>query len=239
MKRLLISLLFLGGIVHVGAQDLVDRLETEAPDSMLLAMQPIQPSSLNQIDHKRYLDCRLHHGRKGWARLIPTHLKTQYAGAMGFLSLGAGWDYGRKCRWETDLFVGFIPRSKADNFYITTTLKQNYIPWAISLGRRCVVEPFYTGVYVNTIYGKKFWKSAPIPYPDDYYEFSTKFHLFLFTGQRFSLKTNIHRQGFIKSITFFYELSISDIDLLYTTANRCIDYWDAVGLSFGIKLQIF
>ena len=62
------------------------------------------------------LDRRRHTCRDGWRRMIPTHVKVQYAGGMGFLSFGAGWDYGRKCQWETDLYLGFLPRSKADKF---------------------------------------------------------------------------------------------------------------------------
>ena len=42
-----------------------------------------------------------------WERLKPTHLKWQYAGGMGLNSVGVGWDYGRRCQWETDFQVGF------------------------------------------------------------------------------------------------------------------------------------
>ena len=38
--------------------------------------------------------------------LIPTHTKIQFAGNMGLLSFGTGWDYGRRNQWETDVFFG-------------------------------------------------------------------------------------------------------------------------------------
>ena len=44
--------------------------------------------------------------KKGWESLIPRYEKIQYAGSMGLISLGVGWDYGRKKQWETDLFLG-------------------------------------------------------------------------------------------------------------------------------------
>ena len=65
-----------------------------------------------------------------WERLKPTHLKWQYAGGMGLNSVGVGWDYGRRCQWETDFLVGFLPAKYAEKFRLTFTVKQNYIPGA-------------------------------------------------------------------------------------------------------------
>jgi hypothetical protein len=171
--------------------------------------------------------------------MIPTHVKVQYAGGMGFLSFGAGWDYGRKCQWETDLYLGFLPRSKADKFYVTTTAKQSYIPWSIACGNRFAVEPFYCGMYVNTIIGEKFWVKEPDRYPRKYYTFSTKIHTFLFIGQRLTLYTNRCTRSLLKGVTAYYELSTCDLYLISAVTNKSLDGWDIVGLSFGVKLQLF
>lgn len=55
-------------------------------------------------------DNRVHHYRKAWGALIPTHIKIQYAGGMGMFSAGVGWDYGKHGQWETDLMFGFIAK---------------------------------------------------------------------------------------------------------------------------------
>lgn len=102
------------------------------------------------------LDRRLHRGRQGWERIIPTHVKAQYAGSMGLLSLGFGWDYGRKCRWETDLMVGYVPRYSTRRGHATLTLKQNYIPWSLYASDRFSFDPLYGGIYLNTIFGHEF-----------------------------------------------------------------------------------
>ena len=185
------------------------------------------------------LDRRRHTCRDGWRRMIPTHVKVQYAGGMGFLSFGAGWDYGRKCQWETDLYLGFLPRSKADKFYVTTTAKQSYIPWSIACGNRFAVEPFYCGMYINTIIGEKFWVKEPDRYPRKYYTFSTKIHTFLFIGQRLTLYTNRCTRSLLKGVTAYYELSTCDLYLISAVTNKSLDGWDIVGLSFGVKLQLF
>ena len=59
--------------------------------------------------HTRY-DKRVHRMRKSWDKLIPEYGKIQYAGNMGLLSFGTGWDYGKRKQWETDLLFGFVPK---------------------------------------------------------------------------------------------------------------------------------
>lgn len=189
--------------------------------------------------HRCILDRRVHRGRKGWERLIPTHFKWQYAGGMGFMSFGFGWDYGKKSRWETDLFFGFLPKSKSDRFYLTSTLKQNYIPWNISIKDRFSVDPFYCGLYINTIFGKQFWVKQPDRFPKKYYTFATKIHTYLFVGQRFTINTNLRTKSHMKGITFYYELSSCDLYLFSYFGNKYLSLKDVLGLSFGIKLQLF
>lgn len=41
-------------------------------------------------------DKRVHRYRRNWEKLIPTHTKIQFAGNMGLLSFGTGWDYGKR-----------------------------------------------------------------------------------------------------------------------------------------------
>ena len=187
----------------------------------------------------RPLDRRVHRGREGWERIIPTHVKWQYAGGMGYMSLGFGWDYGKKSRWETDFFVGYLPKSKADKFYLTTTLKQNYIPWNIAIKDRMSVDPFYCGVYFNAIYGRRFWGHQPDRFPDKYYTFSTKYHAYLFVGQRLTMNTNIHNDSHFKGVTFYYELSTCDMYLFSKLGNKSLSMKDIMGFSFGVKLQLF
>ena len=92
-------------------------------------------------------DRRVHRFRKNWERIIPTHSKIQYAGNMGLLSFGTGWDYGKRNQWETDLLLGFIPKYSSKKAKVTMTLKQNYMPWSINLGKRIL----YRAAFLRTI----------------------------------------------------------------------------------------
>ena len=46
---------------------------------------------------------------------VPSYSKIQMYGDMGLVSVGIGWDYGRRRQWETDVFIGIIPKYNSDN----------------------------------------------------------------------------------------------------------------------------
>lgn len=184
------------------------------------------------------LDDREHCGYAGWERTVPTHVKVQYAGGMGFLSAGIGWDYGRKCRWETDVLIGFLPKAYSDRTHATLTLRQNYIPWSIRCCDRFAVEPFACGIYLNLISGEDYWVREPDRYPSArYYGFTSRLRAHLYVGQRFTYY--LKNDSLLRHITLYYELSANDLDIIAKCGNKSLALSDIVFFSVGIKLQLF
>lgn len=188
------------------------------------------------ISYSRY-DQRTHRMRKNWERIIPTHSKIQFAGNMGLLSLGTGWDYGKHNQWETDVLLGFIPKYSSKRTKATMTVKQNYMPWNIDLGKRFSAEPFTCGLYLNTVFGNEFWTSEPERYPRGYYGFSSKMRIHIYMGQRLTYHIDPRRRFLAKSVTFFYEVSTCDLYLISAATNRYLRPRDYLSLSFGLKFQ--
>ena len=100
----------------------------------IIRADSVLPVAPKQVKHSRY-DNRIHRFRSHWERIIPTHSKIQYAGNMGLLSFGTGWDYGKHNQWETDILLGFIPKYSSKKAKVTMALKQNYMPWSINIGK--------------------------------------------------------------------------------------------------------
>lgn len=177
--------------------------------------------------------------RHYWANLIPTQVVVQNAGNMGLLSAGVGWEYGRRGQWETHLLWGFFPRYNNKHTHFTQTLKENYIPWSISFNDWLALEPLEATLYVNTVFGHEFWRSQPGRYPDKYYEaLSTKFRLNIGFGQRLVMSLNPDKY-FFRGVTFFYEVSSCDLYIRSLFQGSDINFWDIIGLSLGLKLQLF
>lgn len=169
-----------------------------------------------------------------WNRLIPEQVKFQFAGSMGMISLGPGWVYGKKSRWETDLFVGFIPKIGNMNGHITATLKQTYTPFRIKLNNDFIYEPLTTGIYVNKIFGPYFWRKLPDKYPNKYYFWATNTRFNIFLGQAISFKM---RKESNPNWSFFYEVNTNDLYLLSAIGNKMIKVEDIINISFGLRYR--
>lgn len=227
-------LLLLGWSSSAQAQDTVTVVKHDTiylqynPDSIITTY--VRPS--------RY-DRRVHRYRRHWNALIPTHLKLQFAGNMGLLSVGTGWDYGKHNQWETDILLGFLPKYHSSENKITLTVKQNYMPWSLQIKEsRFSVEPLSCGMYLNTVFGDDFWVSEPSRYPKGYYGFSSKVRIHAFLGQRITYDIDPRRRFTAKSITFFYEISTCDLYIVSAFTNKYLKPKDYLSLSFGVKLQM-
>ena len=182
----------------------------------------LQPDAVieSQTRENRY-DRRVHRYRRHWEALIPTHTKIQFAGNMGLLSFGTGWDYGRRNQWETDVFFGVLPKYDSKRTKLTFTVKQNYLPWSLQIKQsRFSVEPLACGMYLNTVFGDEFWVNEPERYPKGYYGFSSKVRIHAFLGQRITYDIDPQRRFTAKEITFFYEISTCDLYVVSAFTNK-------------------
>ena len=202
---------------------------------LIVASTMLQAGNADPVRPRRW-DKRVHERFEGWERLKPTHAKMQYAGGMGVLSAGVGWDYGKRRQWETDMLVGYLPARYAKTFKLTFTLKQNYIPWSMSFNEQWALEPFYCGMYFTTIAGEDFWHREPGRYPNHYYNFSTKLRPYIFIGQRMNL--NIGHKT-VRSLTAYYEISSCELYIISKITNKSLTLKDILRFSFGVKIQLF
>ncbi len=194
-------------------------------------------SAFSQDIRENRYDRRVHRYRRHWEALIPTHTKIQFAGNMGLLSFGTGWDYGRRNQWETDVFFGVLPKYDSKRTKLTFTVKQNYLPWSLPIKQsRFSVEPLACGMYLNTVFGNEFWVNEPERYPKGYYGFSSKVRTHV--GQRITYDIDPQRRFTAKEITFFYEISTCDLYVVSAFTNKYLKPKDYLSLSFGIKLQL-
>ncbi len=175
--------------------------------------------------------------RAHWNLLIPTQGVIQTCGNMGIVSLGVGWDYGRKRKWETHLMLGIIPKYDSSSMKFTLTLKENFTPWRSDMGKGWTFEPLECSLYFNTVFGHDFWTKQPTKYESGYYPFSTRVRPNLALGERFKYEIPNSRRKSIKSVTFFYELGTNDIYFMRFFRNGNAGFWDVFGLSLGVKVQ--
>ena len=75
---------------------------------ILFSIYPLKLLAQTETDHtnERLLTA--------WQKMIPRYTKIQFAGGMGLLSAGVGWNYGHNKSWETEVLWGFVPSFSND-----------------------------------------------------------------------------------------------------------------------------
>ena len=226
MRKWIISTLAAGLLCSAGAaaQEIGEAAVSFTKEEATQETARFRPA----VEQRRHADYR------GWARLLPTHCKLQYAGGMGVASIGFGWDYGRRNQWETDLQIGWLPKH-----YIGAGEGRPIVtfPWNIRCHRQLGIEPLSCGLYLTFIAGEEFWMQEPQKYGGPYYRFSTRMRAYIYVGQRITWYSRNPR-SLLRSIGFYYELSAKELDLLAKCTNRELSIADIFYFSFGVRVQL-
>ncbi len=170
-----------------------------------------------------------------WSRLIPHYAQAQYAGSVGAASAGFGWNYGRQDQWETAIIGGVIPKGAYEKIIPTLTVKESYVPWNIAIGEsRFSVTPLTCGFFINFAFDENLWVKEPDRYNPPYYRFPTMVTANIFLGQRVNYRLD---KSVVKSLSFYYELSVSDLHLISAISNSCLRPRDYLSLALGVKVN--
>lgn len=170
--------------------------------------------------------------------LVPRLYSMQYAGDIGKMSVGVGWNYGKGKRWEIHLFVGYLPKDNTPEDYWTFTLKEMFTPWKLDLSERASIDPLYVTLFVNSIFSDDFWHREPHRYPKGYYGFSSKVRFHIGFGHRFTFNHSEKYRSIIKKTTVYYEVSTCDLFIRQKFLNSYIPLKDIICLGFGLQWTI-
>lgn len=200
---------------------------------------PIDTALVNRLAGERYA-AYVQRAHRRWLRLIPNLGILQYAGDIGMISAGLGWDYGRHDRWETQFLVGYLPKFHAKENDITLTLKENLVPWSITCGSHgLTVQPAVFTLFVNSVLDDEFWTEEPDRYPSGYYGFSSRIRWSLGFGGRISLDIPEAKRHHADRISLYYELSTCDLYIVSAVPNDRLNFGDILRLGLGVQYRFF
>ena len=166
----------------------------------------------------------------------PDHIKVQYAGGMGFISIGAGY-HTKNQKLEADLYYGYLPESIGGIRIHSISAKIIWIPMHSVSIKKYQVEPLMTGLIVNYSFGKQYFSFNPPYYPFSYYSFPTAIHAALCLGSRIGF--NFPPNTFVSRVSFYYEILSFDREIISLVSNtKSLSITDIVTLSLGVKVNI-
>lgn len=165
--------------------------------------------------------------RRGW---LPHHVKVQYAGGIGFTSLGLGYQ-SRSDRLEGDFYYGYVPKSVGGVYIHAVSSKLTWHPVKKATLGAVELRPLSLGVLVSYTFGKQYFLFAPENYPYSYYDFPTALHGGIFVGGRMDKPLSSGRR-----VGLYYELGSNDREITSYVNNRSsLKITDILNLALGVR----
>ncbi len=163
----------------------------------------------------------------------PDFLQLQYAGSIGYLSGGVGYDVFRY-RARASLHFGYVPGDKGGPLNIFST-RLVFAPAVYSVGKRITVNPFDIGFMISYHLGSNFrtrWPSHR--YPENYYWWQTSFRVHL--NYQPSLTIRLRDHTIIKSVSAYLDVNANELYLVSLFQNlESLRPGDVVKLGIGIR----
>jgi hypothetical protein len=157
--------------------------------------------------------------------LIPDHGTLQFAGGIGFLSAGVGYDSKSK-RIQTDILYGYVPEKLGGVTIHCITGKFTWIAVPGKLKNNFKIDWLSTGILINYTFGKQYFFLSPDKYPLKYYGLPTAAHVGIFTGGSVRYK----------KACLYYEWGTTDRDLASYVGNiKAIPFFDIINIGVGAK----
>ena len=97
----------------------------------------------------------------------PDYTKLQYAGNIGFMSIGAGYNWWKNIA-QTDFIYGYVPESKGNTTIHTFTLKNTFGLYQFTIFQKYNLSPIL-GFSASFEPGENSFASIPEKYTDCYY----------------------------------------------------------------------
>lgn len=172
---------------------------------------------------------------KFWKSLIPDQAGLQYAGSIGFISAGAGYDLLNE-KAALNFNVGYIPESLGGELTIIS-VKFQYKPFNIPIGDKIIIQPFNPVFFPSYTLGQNFdFKFEKPKYQEGYYFWSSALRLHL--GASTEVKILNKPDAKIKALSLYAEANTNDLYLLSWFQNRTYTpFYRMFKMGYGVKMH--
>ncbi|GAB7256735.1 hypothetical protein [uncultured Polaribacter sp.] len=169
---------------------------------------------------------------KSW--YVPDYVKAQFAGNIGMISLGAGYQLFDKVLY-TELLYGYVPESvsKADRIHLLT-IKNTFPIYRKKISENLTITPI-AGFALSYEIGTNSFTSLPSIYPEDYYV-PNAFHFTLFGGGL--VHQDFKNKKIFSGADFYAEVGTVETYLWYAITSKEVSFGDAFSASIGVNFYL-
>jgi hypothetical protein len=167
--------------------------------------------------------------------LIPDQAIIQYAGSIGYLSAGLGYNFFKE-RSVLSFHYGIVPVNKGGELNIVA-VKFDYRPFSIKIGDHLLFHPVNPVIFLSYTLGNDFrFRFNQDQYTKGYYFWSPALREHL--GVSSELKLLGDNSSKIKSISIYAEANTNDLYMVSWYANRTsTPIYKIFHTGFGLKIN--
>ncbi|ACT92574.1 hypothetical protein [Dyadobacter fermentans] len=166
-------------------------------------------------------------------KLVPDFAQLQYAGSIGWMGVGAGYEFFNR-RVRTHLQYGYVPPDKGGRLHLLSGAVF-YQPVRIKAGARWEINPLDIGFKASYQFGNNYFFNLPSRYPPNYYWWKPALRMHLATES--SITRKLRRNASIRSVSAYLEFNTNDLYLVSYVLNAgSLRVTEVVKAGLGIRV---
>lgn len=170
-----------------------------------------------------------------WLKILyPDHYKVQFAGGIGFLSGGLGYDFFNN-RVDISYFYGYVPEWFSEEDLHSVSLQLSGKPFRIDINSKFDYYPLNIGIFIHHTFGEEYYLTLPDHYPEDYYWWYPGRTGGLFIEGQLNYQYKDPGRVF-SEIGFYYRIVTRGVYLTSKVSNSSIPLEDIFSLGLGIVI---
>jgi hypothetical protein len=169
---------------------------------------------------------------KGRHWYSPHFIPIQYAGNIGFISAGIGYE-ARKQNYQLSLVYGYVPKMFGGVTVHSVTAKNTFPLYRFFIDKKRILIP-YGAIGLNVEIGGRSFLTLPDNMPAGYYDFPKSTHLIGSAGVKYK---HIMNRRSIRAVEFFAELTTVDAYVWYKMKSDEVKMRQILSSAVGIHLM--
>lgn len=164
-------------------------------------------------------------------RFAPHFVPMQFAGNIGFLSAGIGYE-NRRQNYQLSIVYGYVPASMGGVRVHSLTAKNTFPIYRFHIDKNRLLAP-YAAIGLNVEVGGRSFLRLPDNMPAGYYDFPKSTHLVGSLGLKYK-----HAMGgnSVDAVEFFAEATTIDAYIWYKTMSDEVKWRQIVSAAFGVNI---
>ncbi|HON18843.1 MAG TPA: hypothetical protein PK990_06710 [Salinivirgaceae bacterium] len=171
------------------------------------------------------------------AKIVPDFFHLQFAGDIGMISAGAGYQTSSK-KTHVSFLMGFVPKTYIDfeNNLVTLNIAATYQPLMLYFRDvKMAFKPLILGSGISVSLGETYQRYNTPNYPKGYYWWPTNSRIIVTVGQSISV---FQPSRTISQIDLYSQLATNDLALYSYSVNTIVKMRHIFHFSFGAKIFI-